>query len=110
MFLTALDYESPFDSYELRVKCVELGRPAEEVMESDLRLAESYHHAIMEIKRAREEELRLAREKTEKARREMEERWVAGRRREREEYHRWCDSSLRQLVDRDSTRDTNNVR
>ena len=40
-------------------------------MESDLRLAESYHHAIMEIKRPREEELRLVREKTEKARREI---------------------------------------
>ena len=109
MFLTALDYESPFESYELRVKCVELGRPAEEVMENDLKVAESYHHAIMEIKRAREEELRLAREKSEKARRAMEERWVEGRRREREEYHRWCDSSLRQLVARD-TRDTNRVR
>ena len=89
---------------------MELDRPSEEVVESDLRLAESYHHAIMEIKRAREEELRLAREKSEKARREMEERWVAGRRREREEYQRWCDSSLRQLVARDTTRDSNKVR
>ena len=103
LFLTALDYEDPFSSYELRVKCVELGRPAREVLETDLKLAESYHHTVMELTRARQEELRLAREQTDRRRREMEERWAAGRRRERQEYHQHCYSTLRQLVARDSS-------
>ena len=102
LFITALDYASPFESYELRVKCVELGRPAREVMENDLRVAESYHHTVMQLTRARQEELKLAREETERRRREMEERWAAGRRREREEYYHHCHSSLRQLVSRDT--------
>ena len=102
LFLTALDYESPFESYELRVKCVELGRPAREVMENDLKVAESYHNTVIQLTRARQEEVRLAREETEQRRREMEERWAAGRRREREEYHQHCHSSLRQLVARDT--------
>ena len=97
-----MDYESPFESYELRVKCVELGRPAREVMESDLRVAESYHHTVIQLTRARQEELRLAREETERRRREMEESWAAGRRREREEYRYHCYSNLRQLVARDT--------
>ena len=102
LFLTAVDYESPFESYMLRVKCVELGRPTVEVLASDRWVAESYHESLLELRRAKEEELRRAREEAERRRREMEERWRAGRRRERQEYQTYCHSSLRQLVARDT--------
>ena len=70
LFLTAVDYKSPFESYKLRVKCVELGRPTVEVLASDRWVAESYHESLLELRRAKEEELRRAREEAERRRRE----------------------------------------
>ena len=110
LFVTSLDPlditldDTRRDPYDLRVKCVELGRSAGAVMERDLMVAQSYNQDIQEMKRVEEERLRKLREKEERERREKEERWEAGRRKERAEYLQYCRANLRELVGRDPVR------
>ena len=104
LFVTALDYDSPKDPYELRLQCVELGRPASVVYESDLRLAQSYQESLEELRRAQEDRTRRLRELKEQEERDREERWEEGRRREREQYQQYSTAHMRDLL----ARDTNN--
>ena len=100
--MTALDYDSPLEPYEVRVKCVELGRPAAAVCEADLRVAQSYHHLTMQLKMQEEERRRKEKEEEERQERERQERRAAGRRRERAEYLQYSRATLRELAARDT--------
>ena len=55
LFVTVLDFDSPEQPYELRLKCVELGRSASAVIENDLKVAEAYQEEIEQLRKVREE-------------------------------------------------------
>ena len=101
LFVTALDFHSPEQPYELRLKCVELGRSASAVIENDLKVAEAYQEEIEQLRRVREERDRRLRERQERVEKARMVVWAAGLRREREQYSQYAWASLWNLLARD---------